>query len=48
MVLVALTGHGQAADRALSQQAGFDHHLVKPANFCTLEKILASAPTGRA
>jgi CheY-like chemotaxis protein len=28
MVLIALTGYGQAADRAA--QAGFDEHLVKP------------------
>jgi signal transduction histidine kinase len=28
--LVALTGYGQPRDRALSEQAGFDAHLVKP------------------
>ncbi len=28
--LVALTGYGQASDKAQSQDAGFDAHLVKP------------------
>ena len=32
-VLVAMTGYGQESDRQNSQQAGFDHHLVKPAEF---------------
>jgi signal transduction histidine kinase/CheY-like chemotaxis protein len=30
MLLIALTGYGQAQDRARSKAAGFDHHLVKP------------------
>jgi signal transduction histidine kinase/ActR/RegA family two-component response regulator len=30
MLLIALTGWGQATDRARSQEAGFDHHFVKP------------------
>ncbi len=42
MVLVALTGYGQAADRQRSHEAGFDHHLVKPADFDEVEKILAA------
>ena len=41
-VLIALTGYGQDADRQTSQQAGFDHHLVKPARFDQLKKILAT------
>ena len=41
-LLVALTGYGQAADRQRSQEAGFDHHLVKPADFDEVEKILAA------
>ena len=40
-VLVALTGYGQESDRQLSRDAGFDHHLVKPADFAQLERILA-------
>ncbi len=42
MVLVALTGYGQTADRQRSHEAGFDHHLVKPADFDEVEKILAT------
>jgi CheY-like chemotaxis protein len=42
MVLVALTGYGQAADRQRAQDSGFDHHLVKPADFDEIEKILAA------
>ena len=42
MVLVALTGYGQASDRQHSLEAGFDHHLVKPADFDEVEKILAA------
>jgi PAS domain S-box-containing protein len=41
IVLVALTGYGQDTDRQRSQEAGFDHHLVKPAKFAEIEKILA-------
>jgi signal transduction histidine kinase len=42
VVLVAITGYGQDADRQLSRQAGFDHHLVKPTDFGQLELILAT------
>ena len=37
-----MTGYGQEADRQRSQEAGFDHHLVKPVDFETLQKILAA------
>lgn len=42
VVLVALTGYGQDSDRQSSLQAGFDHHLVKPARLAQLQKILAT------
>jgi len=45
--LVALTGWGQEQDRLNSKEAGFDHHLVKPADVPALESVLracASAP----
>ena len=42
IVLVAMTGYGQEADRQRSQEAGFNHHLVKPAHFSEVEKILAT------
>jgi CheY-like chemotaxis protein len=38
--LVALTGYGQAHDRVLSKAAGFDHHLVKPADMAYVEEII--------
>jgi len=43
VVLVALTGYGQESDRHLSQEAEFDHHLVKPVEFAKIEAILAAA-----
>jgi two-component system CheB/CheR fusion protein len=44
VVLVALTGYGQDSDRQSSLQAGFDHHLVKPARLAQLQQILAKVP----
>ena len=41
-VLVAVTGYGQEADRRQSREAGFDHHLVKPADMGELREILAA------
>ena len=40
-VLIALTGWGQDEDKRLSREAGFDHHIVKPADLSDLEKLLA-------
>ena len=40
--LVALTGWGQDEDRRKTRDAGFDHHLVKPADFDTLQTLIAS------
>jgi two-component system CheB/CheR fusion protein len=42
IVLVAVTGWGQDEDRRRSQQAGFDHHLVKPVDPAWLDRIFAS------
>jgi signal transduction histidine kinase/CheY-like chemotaxis protein len=42
--LVALTGYGQNEDLRLAQEAGFDHHLVKPADLAQVGEILAAAP----
>jgi PAS domain S-box-containing protein len=41
-VLVAMTGYGKESDRQRSQEAGFDHHLVKPADFGKVLQILAT------
>src|SRR5512146_885267 len=38
--LVALTGWGQAEDRARTREAGFDQHLTKPTDPKTLEQLL--------
>jgi signal transduction histidine kinase len=45
MTLVAVTGWGQEHDRQLSQEAGFDAHLVKPVDHEALQKLLV-APAG--
>ena len=39
-VRVAVTGWGQDGDRHRTQEAGFDHHLVKPVDPHTLIKML--------
>ncbi|MFL5506181.1 MAG: ATP-binding protein, partial [Gemmatimonadales bacterium] len=38
--LVALTGWGQSADRARSAEAGFDHHLLKPADPGVIAQVI--------
>jgi CheY-like chemotaxis protein len=40
LVLVALTGWSQPEDRRRSLEAGFDHHLVKPADMAQLSALL--------
>jgi PAS domain S-box-containing protein len=42
IVLVAVTGYRPAADRQRMQEAGFDHYLVKPADFEKVREILAA------
>lgn len=41
MTLIAVTGWGQAEDRARSAAAGFDHHFVKPVDLVTLKELFA-------
>jgi len=45
-LMIAVTGYGQADDRARSKAAGFDHHLVKPVDPEILSALLASLKTG--
>jgi PAS domain S-box-containing protein len=45
MRLVAVTGWGQEEARRRAYEAGFDHHLTKPVDLVTLEKLLASLPS---
>jgi PAS domain S-box-containing protein len=40
MLLVAVSGWGQDADRQRSIEAGFDHHLVKPVDIEALQRML--------
>ena len=40
-ILVALTGWGAREDRARSSEAGFDHHLTKPADMNAVETLLS-------
>jgi signal transduction histidine kinase len=40
--LVALTGWGQPADRARSEEAGFDFHFVKPIDLEQVERLCSS------
>jgi PAS domain S-box-containing protein len=52
-VLIAVSGYGREGDRARARDAGFAHHLVKPADPARLFAILgevgkASAATSRA
>ena len=41
VMLIAVTGWGQDEDRRRSQEAGFDHHMVKPVDPQDLMKMLA-------
>ena len=44
LVLVALTGYGQDEDRRQAFEAGFDHHMVKPASIEALQQLLLTVP----
>jgi signal transduction histidine kinase len=41
--LIALTGYGSESDRLRAKEAGFDEHLVKPANLQVLQRMLDGA-----
>ena len=47
-LLVAMTGFGQAEDRARTAAAGFDHHLTKPVDPKLLQTLLQTARGARA
>ena len=42
VLLVAITGYNGDEDRRLSKEAGFDHHLGKPADVRELQRMLAA------
>lgn len=43
LLMVALTGWGQETDRIASEKAGFDAHMVKPADLDALGRLLAGS-----
>ena len=45
VVLVALTGYGAPSDVSAARAAGFDEHLIKPAELAKLERILTARKT---
>jgi len=46
VVLVAMTGWGQAEDKRRAKEAGFDAHLVKPVSIDALLGLLSTFPMG--
>jgi len=42
VILIALTGWGQEEDRQRSRSAGFDYHLIKPADINAVQTLLMS------
>jgi len=44
ITLVAFTGYGQVEDRRRVREAGFDYHVVKPADATELAKIVDALP----
>lgn len=44
VILVAVTGFGQLEDHQRTQEAGFHHHLVKPASLQAIRDLLSSIP----
>jgi two-component system, chemotaxis family, CheB/CheR fusion protein len=45
LVLIAVTGWGQDADRRRSGEVGFDGHLVKPVGVEQLRQLVARLPS---
>jgi CheY-like chemotaxis protein len=45
ILIIAVTGWGQEDDREKGKLAGFNHHVVKPADSSTLMELLATART---
>jgi CheY-like chemotaxis protein len=43
VLLIAVTGYGRDEDRRRSREVGFAHHLVKPVDFDTLQRLFAGS-----
>jgi CheY-like chemotaxis protein len=48
VMLVALTGWGQEEDKSRAREAGFDHHLTKPAEPEMIERMIGDCACRRA
>lgn len=48
LVIIAVSGYGQEADRRRSREAGIDYHLMKPADFPALLSLLSPSRAGLA
>ena len=46
IMMIALTGWGQEDDKQKTRDAGFHYHLVKPADFNVVQRLVASIGTG--
>lgn len=46
ITLVAVSGWGQAEDRRRTLEAGFDHHLIKPARIADIQRLLTASVGG--
>jgi CheY-like chemotaxis protein len=42
VVLIAVTGYGDTEHKRRCQEAGFDHHLLKPVDLAKLRQLLFS------
>jgi two-component system CheB/CheR fusion protein len=40
--LIALSGYGSAADKVRAEEAGFDHHVTKPAEVDRIQRLLSA------
>jgi CheY-like chemotaxis protein len=47
VLLIAMTGWGQAEDKARAKAAGFDHHLTKPIDPSELQSLINAFLGGR-
>jgi CheY-like chemotaxis protein len=47
IVIVAVTGWGQAQDKQRAHEAGFDAHLTKPVDPATFEALLVETDAAR-
>jgi CheY-like chemotaxis protein len=44
LLAIAVTGYGHQGDVVKARAAGFDHHLIKPLDYESLERLLAAQP----